>query len=768
MKPNAMRFLRIVLTVVIVGFVASAVYISVLVFQRQTALNDVGRGNVTWLVAQAPAEFARLEQRIAEYQMGDRGVDADEVRLRFDIVANRLKTLKSEDAAKFLASDPRHRETIGDMEQRMAEARPLLSELAVPGTPSRLLDVLSPSYSKLARMSSDANVWNSVRINEDRQGLFDLQWAFTLVAGGLIVCGCIFVTLLFFHNRLLTRTQEKLREQDVALQIQNERFNAALNNMSQGLCLLDRDQRIIVCNRRFLDLLDLDAGNVEVGVSLADLVDPALLPLQPHAPDEAAPARSSGERVHRMLNGMILRASHELMLGGGWVSTFEDVTERQRTQDRIFHIAHHDALTGMPNRLLFWQSTEQALRRLRDTGENFAILYLDLDRFKEVNDTLGHPVGDALLRQVAERLHAAAPAPNLVARLGGDEFAVLHLSLDTAPAKTAELAEQMLESINRPYLIEGNEIVVSTSIGVAMAPKDGRDTDELMKNADLALYRAKAKGTNTFEFFAPEMEVALQNRRNLEIDLRRGIETGQFELYYQPLFSLRTNQIVCGEALMRWRHPQRGIIAPADFIPLAEETGAIDALGEWAVQQACRDARHWPEPLRVAVNLSPVQFRQSDLPRVVGEALSASGLAAHRLELEITESVLLENNAANLEALHSLRALGLRIAVDDFGTGYSSLSFLQRFPFDKLKIDQTFVRGIESRPDSLAIIQSIVDLSRNLKMTTTAEGVETLGQLHLVTKAGCTEAQGYFFNRPMPEAEFRALVLAQAEAVGAS
>jgi len=764
MKPSTIRILRIALAIVIVGFIASAGYTSLLVFQRQTALKDVGRGNVNWLVAQGPAEFARLQQRISEYQIADSPVDAAEVKLRYDIMMNRLKTLKSDEISKFINASKRNVDTVADLERVLKEVEAQLDTLGDPGVATRLLAIMEPVYPKLARLSADANVWNAQRIADDREGLFRLQWVFTLVAGGLILCGCIFVALLLFHNRLLKRTQEQLHDQDIALQTQNDRFNAALNNMSQGLCLLDAERRVIVYNKRFLELLKLDPDRVAPGTPLSEIVAPELLPqsldlaiADGEDGDETETPIMSGERIHRF-DGMVLAVTHAPMVGGGWVSTFEDVTERQRTQDHIVHMAHHDALTGMPNRLLFWKSAQQATRRLQNSGQPFAILYLDLDRFKEVNDSLGHPVGDALLRQVADSLRSSVSAPDIVARLGGDEFAVLHRCVDNSLASTTELAARLLRAINRPYLIDGNEIVISTSIGVAVAPRDGRDTDELMKNADLALYRAKAEGSSTFNFFAPEIEAALQVRRKLEADLRRGIELEQFELYFQPLVSLSTRRVVSGEALIRWHHPERGMISPGEFIPLAEETGLINALGEWALRRALGQARDWPSGVRVSVNLSPVQFREPGLPELIKRVLEETGFPSNRLDLEITESVLLQNNITNLDALHRLRALGLRIALDDFGTGYSSLSYLQRFPFDKLKIDQSFVRDLESRPESVAIIQSITNLARNLKMATTAEGVETLAQVDIVTAAGCTEAQGYYFNRPMPEADFRALI----------
>lgn len=758
-----MRFLRIALTIVILGFIASAIYISALVFQRQTALEGVGLGNVTWMVAQAPSEFARLEQRVASFGAEGGSVDAAEVKLRFDIVVNRLKTLRAQSVRAFVQSDPRIDKVLSDLEGALNATRPLLAELDTPGTPARILDILDPIYPKLARISTDSNVWNIARIEADRQGLFDLQWAFTYVAVGMIFCGCALIALLLLHNRLLGQAQQVLQQKERSLAVQNARFDAALDAMSLGLCLLDKDYRIIVYNPRFLSIFDLDATQAAPGTLIFDIVGPTLLAEVDNASAHEGKDDIAllNDHAHHLANGMVLMVSREPMAEGGWVCTFEDVTERQRAQNRVVHMAHHDALTEMPNRLLFWESITQAVRGLSKRNQRFAVLYLDLDRFKEVNDTLGHPIGDALLRQVAERLRQTASPRDIVARLGGDEFAVLHYCRDGSLDSVNALSERLISSVGQPYRIEGNDIVVSTSVGIAVAPTDGEDTDQLMKNADLALYVAKAGGTGTYQFFSPQMEEALQNRRHLELDLRRSITLGQFELFYQPLVSIATGRIVSGEALMRWRHPELGMISPGEFIPLAEETGAIDALGEWALKQACQDALGWPEQVRVSVNLSPVQFRKAGLVDMVKAVLATSELDARRLELEITESVLLQNNVSNLEALHELRALGLTIALDDFGTGYSSLSYLQRFPFDKLKIDQSFVRDLENQPDSFAIVQSIATLGRNLKMLTTAEGVETQEQYDIIASAGCTEVQGYYFSPPVPEVEFRALLAAR-------
>lgn len=760
MKSLTMRFLRIALTIVVLGFIGSAIYITALVSQRQTALEMVGLDNVTWMVAQAPSEFARLEQRVSNF--GNDGVDAAEVQLRFDIMVNRVKTLRAQSLQRFINSDPRIGDTLAALEAALNDVRPLIAEVGAPGNAAEILRILDPIYPRLARMSTDANVWNIARIAEDREGLFALQWAFTYVAIGMIACGCALIALLLVHNRLLGRAQQVLVQKERTLAVQNARFDAALDAMSLGLCLLDEEFRIIVYNPRFLAIFELEAAQATAGTSIYDLIDAELLrdaeggfAGTPEGKDDIA---LLNDHAHHLPNGMVLMVSREPMAEGGWVCTFEDFTERHRAQNRVVHMAHHDALTDMPNRLLFWESITQAVRGLDKRGQPFAVLYLDLDRFKEVNDTLGHPVGDALLRQVAERLRQTASPRDIVARLGGDEFAILHYCRDETLESVHALCERLISHVGQPYRIENNDIVISTSVGIAMAPADGVDTDQLMKNADLALYVAKAEGVGTYQFFSPKMEEALQNRRHLELDLRRSISLGQFELYYQPLVSIETGAIISGEALMRWKHPELGMISPGEFIPLAEETGAIDDLGEWALKQACQDALGWPEHVRVSVNLSPVQFRKPGLVDMVKAVLATSELDAKRLELEITESVLLQNNAANLEALHELRALGLSIALDDFGTGYSSLSYLQRFPFDKLKIDQSFVRDLENQKDSFAIVQSIATLGRNLKMKTTAEGVETEAQLDIIARAGCTEAQGYYFSPPVPEAKFRTLM----------
>ena len=424
------------------------------------------------------------------------------------------------------------------------------------------------------------------------------------------------------------------------------------------------------------------------------------------------------------------------------------IAEREK---RITQLAFNDSLTGLPNRAFFRQHLDLELRQAeRRGGRGLALLCVDLDNFKSVNDTLGHPIGDELLRAVALRLSGSV-GDAMVARLGGDEFTII-LSHRDAHEAAGAIAGRLIAALAEPVVIAGNELTAGASVGIAMAPGDGSDADTLLKHADLALYQAKGEGGGTYRFFEAEMNARAQSRHRLEADLRRAIAAGEFELYYQPLFDLETDRIGSFEALIRWNHPTRGLVAPDEFIPLAEETGLIVPIGAWVIQEACRQATKWPEGVRVAVNVSSVQFRRPGLANVLMQALAASGLDPRRLEVEITESIFLESSEALIAILHSLRNLGIRIALDDFGTGYSSLSYLQSFPFDKIKIDRSFIQQMLSRSGSTAIVHAITDLARALGMETTAEGVENKEQLAELRLHGCSSVQGYLFSRPVDAA----------------
>lgn len=756
-KIPPFRHLGLILAASIVGFVCAAVYIGTLLIERQSTVDPLGRRNVTWLIAQTPSEYARLQQWVAAYGMGSSQVDAAEVLVRLAVVENRARMLRSPFLDDFLASSPRHGETLAALDATLASARPLIEAFDDPAAAAGVLEILEPVFPRLVRLSVDANAWNAVRLDAERGELLRLQRVFATVAAGLVLCGFTFIALLMHNNRLLNRTYGALRRKEQDLQQQNSWFEAALNNMSQALCLTDSTKAVLVYNERFSELFKVAPPPALQGSAITMVLPAAFTPADARESGKLAPPSGSDGHVHRLADGRVIYVSHAPMTEGGWVSTFEDITERQRVQDHIAHMAHHDALTTLPNRLKFWAEVEAKLQELKSGGAGFAILYLDLDRFKEVNDTLGHPTGDALLQLAAQRLKGAAGSSTVVARLGGDEFGVLH----GANGDATDLARRLIGEISRPFVIDGKEVRLTTSIGIALAPQDGLASDLLVKNADLALYRAKAMGANTYQFFDPEMEKTLWRRRSLEDDLRSALSSDQLQVHFQPLVSLAEMRIVCGEALLRWNHPVHGAVPPAEFIPIAEEIGCIDALGEWVMRQAFKEASKWPEDVRVAVNLSPVQFKDARLYDRIVSAAADAGLRPERAELEITESVLLQDTEVNIEILDRFRELGFAIALDDFGTGYSSLSYLLRFPFDKLKIDRCFIRDLAGRGQSLTIVRSVITLARRLGMRTTAEGVETLEQLEIVQEAGCTEAQGFFINRPLTADEFRALLTAR-------
>jgi diguanylate cyclase (GGDEF)-like protein/PAS domain S-box-containing protein len=437
-----------------------------------------------------------------------------------------------------------------------------------------------------------------------------------------------------------------------------------------------------------------------------------------------------------------------------------DITERKRAEARLAFMAQHDGLTGLPNRSLLRQQMDDILLHTRRGAEKVAVLVLGLDNFKAVNDTLGHGVGDKLLRGVAKRLRSTLREEDALARLNSDEFAIVQ-SGATRPEDAVLLARRLLEAVADPYLLDGHSVVIGASIGIAMSPGDGEESERLLKNADMALSRAKNDFRGTFSFFEAEMDARAQTRRKIEIDLREAIQNDLLRPYYQPLVDLSTGRITGFEALVRWPHPERGMISPGEFIPVAEETGLINAVGGLMLRRACMDAAQWPDDVRVAVNLSPLQFRVGNLLSLVMDTLKQTGLAATRLELEITETLVLEKSSQVLATLHALRSLGVRISMDDFGTGYSSLSYLRSFPFDKIKIDQSFVRDLGSNRDAQAIVRSIISLGKGLGVTITAEGVETEAELSCLRNEGCHEGQGFLFSRARPDAEIVSLLQAQ-------
>jgi diguanylate cyclase (GGDEF)-like protein/PAS domain S-box-containing protein len=710
-----------------------------------------------------------------------------------------------------------------------------------------------------------------------------------LGVGGLAAITVIGVILLIVQH--LYRDQKASNRR---LELERERLDTAINNMPQGLLMFDASGKLVVCNRRYIEMYGLSPDVIKPGCSLHDVI------LQRKATGSFSGdvdtycsrildglAQGASEEIIETEDGCVIRRKDQPVATGGWVTTHTDITERTKIErerdhsreflneiinrvptaiivkdihslryvlvnaaaekyfdassdhiigktahqlwpsaaadliadqdkkllqsdgylsfdehrfetpgkgsriftskriivrdgkgepqyvlgvmedvtesklanERIVHMAHYDALTDLPNRVLFREQLEQALKWIH-RGEQVAVLYLDLDHFKTINDSLGHTVGDELLKAVAGRLNACLRDVDIVARLGGDEFAIIQAAVKV-PADVTDLATRVFAALKPPFEVNGHQLIAETSIGIAVAPNDGVDSDQLLKNADLAMYGAKAEGRGVYRFFEPDMDTRVKARRALEFDLRQAVQRFEFELHYQPLVNLQDNSITGCEALLRWRHPERGMVSPADFIPVAEETGLIVSIGEWVLRTACAQATSWPDNIKIAVNVSPVQFKSGGFVELVVNALAISGLAPQRLELEITEAVLIHDDAKALALLHQLRELGVRIAMDDFGTGYSSLSYLQRFPFDKIKIDQSFIKGVEESVGQQSIVQAVMTIAKTRNMTTTAEGVETELQRDILLTLGCTELQGYLFSPPISAAKVTELIFSR-------
>jgi diguanylate cyclase (GGDEF)-like protein len=582
-------------------------------------------------------------------------------------------------------------------------------------------------------------------------------------AGTLLVVCCAGFLLRILTRQLhqLIVSEAELAAKTRELEGANARLDAAMNNVPQGLCMFDASERVVVSNARYLDMYGLTPAQVGPGTPLRDILELrqkagnfSIDPDQYRAElrSKLALGKPSCAITH-LPDGRVISVQNQPAAAGAWVAMHEDITERQRAEARVAHMARHDALTDLPNRVYFSEKMDEGLVRLRDSGQPFNVLLFDLDLFKAVNDSLGHQVGDELLKVIAQRLRNAMSDECTVSRLGGDEFAILQMREGDQSENAIVLAKQLQSLLCAPYCIDGHQIVIGISIGISLAPADGKTGVELLKGADLALYQAKAHGRNGFRFFKRDMDDDARLRRALESDLRNALFRDEFELYYQTIVDVPTRHVCGVEALIRWRHPIHGLLAPDRFIALAEESGLIVPIGEWIVRRACADAVAWPDHVRLAINLSPVQFGSNNLVNSITEALVDSGLPPARLELEITESVLLQKNAENLAVLHQLKSLGIGIVLDDFGTGYSSLSYLRMFPFDKIKIDRSFVAEFSDRADCAAIVCAVTGLGRSLHVDTTGEGVETTEQFELLRAAGCTQVQGFLFNRPAPASE---------------
>ena len=552
------------------------------------------------------------------------------------------------------------------------------------------------------------------------------------------------------------------REREAALAGQ---FDTALNNMPHGLCMFHRDGQLAVMNHRFAAMMSLSDDLPQSGASARDVVAACV--------KAGSVSAANGEQIIAGIEGLrekeIVTADTNVernrslswtvqpMADGGAVVLLEDITERRNAEAKISHLARYDDLTALPNRVNFRDEIEHLLAVSHDAAQLSALLFIDLDRFKQVNDTLGHPCGDQLLCAVANRLREMLRPEDFVARFGGDEFVVFQQNL-SAPEDAAALARRIVERLSERYRIDNHLVEIGASIGIALTSPEGTSADTLLKNADMALYRAKADGRGTYCFFRDEMAATMEARRILELDLRKALANEEFELFFQPLVNLKSGKITTCEALLRWNHPVRGTVSPVDIIPVAEDMGLIVDLGRWILRRACMECMKWPEGVSVAVNFSPQQFHQRDVLSEIRYALEVSGLPAHRLEIEITESSLLRNTQLTHDILSQLHALGVRISLDDFGTGYSSLSYLHNFPMQKVKIDRSFLEGIDTdRP--LTLLRGVARLSADLGMAVAVEGIETNEQLELISADGTvTEGQGYLFSRPVPAVRIRQLL----------
>jgi diguanylate cyclase (GGDEF)-like protein len=611
-----------------------------------------------------------------------------------------------------------------------------------------------------------------------RQWLFQLQaslcFGSTVIALALrgtpyymamsVVCAAFLVAVMQISANLHRIFMQALmaREREAALAGQ---FDTALNNMPHGLCMFGADGRLAVMNHRFGEMMSLSDDLVHRGASAADIISACVSA----GSISAASGRMILSEIENSQAKDVITAdpdpitvrslswTFQPMAGGGAVVLLEDITERRNAEARITHLARYDELTALPNRLNFRDEIERLLAVPHHADQLSALLFVDLDQFKQVNDTLGHPCGDRLLCAVADRLREMLRPEDFVARFGGDEFVVFQQNIKSSE-DAAVLARRIVEHLSERYKIDNHLVEIGASVGIAMTAPHGVSADTLLKNADMALYRAKADGRGTFCFFRDEMAQTVESRRILELDLRKALANEEFELFYQPLINLKSGRISTCEALLRWNHPVRGTVSPIDIIPVAEDMGLIVDLGRWILRKACMECMKWPEAVNVAVNFSPQQFHQRDVLSEVRYALEVSGLPAHRLEIEITESSLLRNTQVTHDVLSQLRSLGVRISLDDFGTGYSSLSYLHNFPLQKVKIDRSFLEGIDTdRP--LTLLRGVARLSADLGMSVVVEGIETNEQLELISADGTvTEAQGYLFSRPVPAARARQLL----------
>jgi diguanylate cyclase (GGDEF)-like protein len=790
------REARLPLLAVLLLFALAAAYTSFLIVQQDTTVNNLASYDDAFDAGQGAVELLRLQDEVANFALKRPDGSAEMVDLWFEVLQNRLAVLDRRSFLGFVAGHEEVQGAVEDLAQSVAQVDPLIPKLAEKGIPEQIIDLLTPLDPEMTRLSAISSTLVATDIAAAQERLKRLHFISSAINFGLIAAGVLLIILLLRDNRLMLRANIQLttlaedlkrtssaltaahravedanenlamqnatlRRRDETLRVQNARFDAALNNMSQALVLADNDRRVIVCNRRFCEMFALLPEEVEPGTRLDDLFyltierqnQPLLVISEIH--QRLADMWLGAERgqFYAETDQASIQVVYVPMSEGGWVITYEDITERRKVEANTEYLAHHDVLTGLPNRLAFSLRLNHLLGN-RSDRRRFALLFVDVDDFKDINDTLGHLAGDMLLVTIAQRLRACVREEDLVARLGGDEFAVLQM-MPRDRTETLALAQRLVDAADQPYDLEGRRISSSISLGIAVEDDETRDAEDLFRNADMALYRAKAAGRNTWRFFEPEMQQEVQTRSTITADLRTALKEDQFEIFYQPVVHAGSGRLMQFEGLLRWNHHSLGSVAPGRFIPIAEESRLIVPIGEMVLRRACIEATRWPSQIRLAVNLSPVQFAGRALVGMVESALRDAGLEPSRLELEITEGALLRDRDQVSAVLRELRALGVTIALDDFGTGYASLSYLRQLPFDKIKIDRSFITDLSARGDAVPIIEAVVALAKNLGMTTTAEGVETAEQWRVLAAVGCTYVQGYLFDRPQPAANVR-------------
>ncbi|MBK1793824.1 EAL domain-containing protein [Devosia sp. WQ 349] len=761
------RLLNWLLVGTVVLFAAATYYVNSIEVERQQAHDTFSPYEVAFAVAQTVNEYLRFEQTLAIYALPGSQLSIDDVRLRLDIIIGRLQQFeRSTDhvgeerlVVHFMHTDPGYGETMAEVKKALDIADIAINSgdtpnMALVHTSLRALNRLD---SKMASFAAQASSHSAQLYAGDKRELQDIARFSEILKAILIGCGALLVGVLTLKLRLLDRTQVKLRDLTAELTrtmqsvtVQNERFDAALNNMSHALCMFDKHRKLAVYNSRFSALTGIDESELE-GLSINALRKKGNRTFQ-YLYDAIAPSvikRLPQLVITDLPNKHSYTVNQTPMANGGWLATFEDISGVREAEARITHMALHDSLTGLPNRAHFRQRLEHVLGQKDEKDSHMAFFFLDLDKFKDINDTLGHQVGDDLLRAVAARMLAALPDGYFPARFGGDEFAVMST---LGEAKDHQrFSVWLIDQLSRPYLIGTNSLRVGVSIGIATwSNRSPISSEELIRRADVALYQAKADGRGQTSFYLPQLDETRVRHARLEADLAVALERNEMSLVFQPIVCTISGRPISYETLARWAHPEFGPIPPETFIALAEANQTIFSIGDWVLNQACAQAATWEEDTCVSVNISPVQFRDPTLAYKISSTLEQTGLPPSRLILEITETAFLSASDTTLSTLKHLKDLGVKFSMDDFGTGYSSLQSLLRFEFDKVKIDQSFIRELPHSTRARAVVEMVTQITKKMNITSTAEGVETEEQLACLAELLCPEVQGFLISPPCP------------------